>query len=76
MREGTATKVNRGEEGRAEGTDWNYETRCLGGLVSVQCDKKRGTLTDTNFVTVGQCALGFKGPVGDIATNVKHGWKE
>ena len=47
------------------------------GDVSVQCDKKkRGTLTDTNFMTVGQSALSLEGPVGDVATNVKHGWRE
>ena len=73
MRVVAATKVNTGEEGRAEGTDYNYETRCLGRRQRPMRQEKEGTLADTNFVTVGQCALGLKGPVGDIATNVKHG---
>lgn len=75
MRAVTVTNVNRDEEGRAEGTDYNYETKCLGRRQRGK-RQEEGTLAGTNFVTVGQGALRLKRPVGDVAANVKHRWKE
>ena len=47
------------------------------GDVSVESNRKKtGTLAGANFVTVGQGALRLKGPVGNVAANVKHRWKE
>jgi len=70
------TRVNRDDEGKAEGTDYNCETKCLEATSANEATRRKGTLANTNFVTISEGTLRLKGIVDDVAANVKHSWKE
>ena len=65
--------MNRDEKGKEKSTNYNGETKCLWRGERVAQQEKKRLLANANFVTICEAALRLEGPIGDVATNVKHG---